>query len=242
MHIFLQFWHELKQEKMRMFLTIMAICWGSANVVLMLSVGEGLYRGFGRGMRGMGKDIVIVWGGQTSKAYAGFPASRGIPLQLEDVDLVQTQIPEIASISPEYRSGATIKFKDKVQSVDVHGVLPCWGEMRYMRPEPGGRFLNDIDERQKRRVIFIGNLLRDDLFGKEANPVGETVMINDIPFTVVGVLTKKLQTSSYSGRDANKSIIPAATHRMTFGRGWISNLIYMPADPAVLDIAGSAGL
>ena len=191
MHIFLQFWHELKQEKMRMFLTIMAICWGSANVVLMLSVGEGLFRGFGEGMRGMGKNIVIVWGGQTSKAYAGFPAGRGIPLQLEDVDLVQAQIPEIASISPEYRSDATIKYKDKTQNFDVHGVLPCWGGMRNMRPEPGGRFLNDLDESQKRRVVFIGNLLRDELFGKEANPVGETVMINDIPFTVIGVMTKK---------------------------------------------------
>ncbi len=231
MHILLQFWHELKKEKMRMFLTIMAICWGSANVVLMLSVGEGLFRGFGEGMRGMGKNIVIVWPGQTSKAYAGFPVGRGIQLQLEDVDLVRKQLPEIASISPEYRSGATIKYKDKVQSVDVHGVLPCWGAMRNMRPEPGGRFLNDLDENQKRRMIFIGNRLRDDLFGEGVNPVGKIVMINDIPFAVVGVMTKKNQSSSYSGRDENKSIIPASTHRMTFGRQWINNFIYMPVDP-----------
>lgn len=232
MHILLQFWHELRKEKMRMFLTIMAICWGSANVVLMLSVGEGLYRGFGAGMRGMGKNIVIVWGGQTSKPYAGFPVGRPIPLRLDDVELVSKQLPEIAAISPEYRSGSSMKYKDKVLSVDVHGVLPCWGPMRNMVPEPGGRFLNDLDESRKRRMVFIGNKLRDDLFGEGVNPVGRIVLINDIPFTVIGVMTKKIQTSSYSGRDANKAVIPASTHRMTFNQRWISNLIYRPADPS----------
>lgn len=238
MHIILQFWYELKKEKMRMFLTILAICWGSANVVLMLSVGEGLFREFGRGMRGMGGNIIVVWPGQTSKPWAGFPVGRRIHMNREDVDLVRRSVTEIASISVEYAGwDVTLKYGDKIQTTRLRGVEPCYGGMRNLFPQQGGRFINDIDEREKRRVIFIGNELRDQVFGDSADAVGKVIQLNDIPFTVVGVMREKSQNSMYFGPDKAAGFIPASTFMVTTGINWVSNYVYCPAPNVPAGIA-----
>ena len=85
-----------------------------------------------------------------------------------------------------------------------------------MIPEPGGRFINDIDQQRKRRVIFIGNAVRDKFFGEGVNPVGRGILVNNVPFTVIGVMKKKMQTNAYSGMDEDRCCIPASTFRTMY--------------------------
>lgn len=231
MHAILEYFHELKKEKLRMTLTVLGVCWGMANIVLMLSVGEGLHRELQRGLLSMGKDIVVAWPGQASKAYAGFPVGRRIRFTQEDLDRIAEQVPLIEKISPEFiKWSVTIKDSGNNLDVNVTGVYPCWGEMRDMIPEPGGRFINDPDLKRKRRVIFIGNEVRDKFFGRGANPVGRQIKVNEIPFTVIGVMKKKMQSSSYSGMDEDRCSIPSSTYSMMFNQKYPENAVFKPAD------------
>ena len=232
MHAIFEYFHELKKEKLRMFLTILGITWGMANIVLMLAVGEGLYRSFGNGMRGMGEGIVVVFSGQTSKAYAGFGVGRSIRINEEDLALIRRLVPEISQISAEY-TGWSINLKTGKKNIPVRtaGVYPCFGGMRNQIPEAGGRFINDLDQEHNRRVIFLGNEVRNKLFGDSINPVGRTVLLNEIPFTVIGVMTKKIQMSSYGGMDQDGTQIPASTYRLMFNQKYLNNVVFAPRTP-----------
>lgn len=230
MHFLLSYLYELRNRKLRMFLTVMAVAWGMANIALMLSVGEGLFRIMYRGMSGMGEGIVVAWPNQTTLSYNGFGPGR--PVRVTEQDIADAaRIKTIHSISIEY-SGWSVRMDadGKTTSKNVRGVYPCYGVMRNMIPEPGGRFINPLDEERKRRVIFIGDEIRDTLFGEGADPAGETIRLNGSPFTIIGVMRHKFQTSMYSGRDSQAAYIPAATFSALFNRTYANVVIFSAAD------------
>jgi putative ABC transport system permease protein len=105
--------------------------------------------------------------------------------------------------------------------------------MRNLIPASGGRYVNDLDLDRRRRVVFLGDKLKQDLFG-EAEAVGRTVMIDNVPFLVVGVLQKKAQDSSYSGRDQDKAFIPETTHRGLYGSRYVDNFIFQASHPSLV--------
>jgi len=228
MHFLMTYLYELRNQKLRMFLTIMAVSWGMANIALMLSVGEGLYRVAYLGMTGMGEGIVVAWPGQTSKSYNGFGPGR--PVHVTEHDIREAEkLPHLKSISAEYSGWSVqIKTERKNTSKRVRGVYSCYGTMRNLIPEPGGRFINKIDEDRRRRVIFIGDEVRDTLFEEGANVVGETVWLNGTPFTIIGTMRHKYQTSMYSGSDANACFIPASTFKSLFNRTYVNIVILNP--------------
>jgi putative ABC transport system permease protein len=228
MHLIIQFFRELSKEKTRMFLTIMALAWGAANTVLLLSVGEGLSRQFRKGFKGVGENIMVVSARQTTKAYAGFQPGRGMYLTEDDISLLKEQVPEIKEVSTEYLRNSEIKYGDKIIRKRLVGVHPSYGQMRNILPEIGGRFINDLDQQRRRRVIVLGNEVRDELFVKGEPAVGQTVVVNDMPFTVVGVMKKKIQNSCYSGMDKGHTWLPASTFRAMFNPKYSNRLIYQP--------------
>src|SRR2546430_10599494 len=97
--------------------------------------------------------------------------------------------------------------------------------MRNIIPEAGGRFINDRDVAERRRVAVLGDELAKLLFEHDA-PVGQQVFLGDAPFTVVGVMRPKLQNSSYQERDKDRIFIPASTHYALFGNRFLSNMVY----------------
>ena len=228
MHLIIQFFRELSKEKTRMFLTIMALAWGSANTVLLLSVGEGLGRQFHKGWKGMGENVMVVGPRRTTKAFAGFQPGRRIYPTEEDIILLKTQVPEIAAISTEYSRNTEISYGDKIIRKRLIGVHPGYGPMRNIIPEAGGRFLNDLDQQRRRRVIILGNEVRDELFEDGEPAVGATVLVNNMPFTVVGVMKKKMQNACYYGMDKGHIWIPASTYRAMFNPKHIDRLIFQP--------------
>lgn len=212
-------------QRKRMAMTVAAIAWGTLSIVLLLSFGEGLKRNFSRGSRGLGDGIVVVWPGSTAKAFGGFPQGRNLSFVTEDVELLRESIPELALASPEMtRWGNNISYGRKTFSKVIKGVHPEYGELRNQIPRSGGRFLNEIDERLKRRVAFLGDRTKEELFG-EADAIGETILINQIPFTVVGVLIEKIQMGNYSGQDKDHVLIPLSTFRAITGRRTLSDFV-----------------
>ena len=225
-----EFYGDLKTQKTRAFLTMFAITWGTIAVVLLLSFGEGLKRTAVNGLLGAGQRIYVVWGGQTSMLFQGLPRGRRVRFIEEDLDLLTRSIPQIDLASVSYGRGSTsLKVGNAKTNTYMEGVYPAFGEMRNIFPAVGSRFLNQVDVDQKRRVLFLGNKLAERLFGTE-DPVGKTVMLDGLPFVVVGVMQRKFQDSSNNGPDEDRAVIPASTFKSIYGPRYVDQLIVRPRD------------
>ncbi|MCH8569595.1 MAG: ABC transporter permease [Balneolales bacterium] len=224
----------LNQQRLRTFLTIFGIMWGTATLILLLAFGMGFRDQTILNMRGMGDDIAIMFPGTTSKAYEGYTAGRRITLRESDVAIMRNQIPELKRVTPEFSRSMVASRGERRNNTSVGGVYPVYGDMRNIYEQEGGRWLNDLDLADRRRVVFLGNKLAERLF-ESADPVGETIMMNSIPFVVIGVMQDKIQNSSYSQRDMDRAFIPASTFRAITGTDALNNIIYTPIHPELAD-------
>ncbi|HEV2749571.1 MAG TPA: ABC transporter permease [Gemmatimonadales bacterium] len=234
-------WHEfiadLRAQKLRTALTVLGIAWGTVAVVVLLAFGVGLERQTKKRFHGLGDRIVILWGGRTTKPFAGFGDGRPIRLRLEDVQMLAQEVDEIGQISPEYiNTNARVRRGVKAAAPAITGILPVYGLMRNIIPEAGGRFINDRDVADRRRVAVLGDELAKLLFGDQA-AVGQQVLLDDAPFTVIGVMRPKLQNSSYQQRDKDRIFIPATTHYALFGDRFLNDIVYRTKAPEVTKLA-----
>ncbi len=220
------FIRDFRKQKKRITLTLVALGWGTISIMLLLGFGEGLQRQMTIQKRGLGEGIAILWGGQTTIPFKGLGKGRPIRFTPDDVDYIESRIPAISRIGEEYsRWGVKVKYGDVILSEHVTGITPEFEQMRNHLPEMGGRMINELDMANKRRVAFLGDELKERLFGdKEA--VGETIFVHGTPFTVVGVMVKKYQMGSYGGPDADKISIPATAFKAIFGHRYLNNIVY----------------
>jgi putative ABC transport system permease protein len=232
-----EFVADLRAQKLRTGLTVLGIAWGTVAVVVLLAFGVGLERQTKKRFHGLGDRIVILWGGRTTKPFAGFGDGRPVRLRLEDVQTLTQEIAEIDQISPEYiNTNARVRRGVKAAAPAITGILPVYGLMRNIIPEVGGRFINDRDVADRRRVAVLGDELAKLLFGDEA-AVGQQLLLDDSPFTVIGVMRPKLQNSSYQERDKDRIFIPATTHHALFGDRFLSDIVYRTKAPEVTKLA-----
>ncbi len=228
--IFKQFFHDIRKQKLRTFLTIFGIVWGTAAIIILVAFGEGIYKNQVKRFKGLGENLVIIWPGVTSIPYEGLPKGRNIRFTDDDIAMLKREIADIVVASPEYSGNGPLTYERKTLAQSLLGVLPEFAAARNIIPEEGGRFLNYIDQEYRKRSIFIGSKIRDDLFGEGENPVGKYVIFRGVPFLIVGVMKDKSQNSSYSGRDRYKAWIPVSTFKGMFNRRYPNNLIYQVSD------------
>src|SRR5437764_6100258 len=228
-----EFIGDLKAQRTRAFLTFFAVTWGTLAVVLLLAFGEGLKRTVRDGLLGAGERIFMIYGGETSKSFAGLGQGRSIRLVEEDLDLLARSVPDVDRGSISYgRWGTSYQMGKTRTNAFIEGVGPDHEAMRHMEPAQGGRFINPADVVQKRRVLFLGNELAERIFGKGVDPVGKSVVVDGLPFTVVGVLKKKFQDSSNNGPEADRGVIPYSTFRTIYGKRFVNHLIPHPPHPS----------
>jgi putative ABC transport system permease protein len=230
-----QFIEDLRIQRLRTTLTILGITWGTVAVVVLLAFGVGFEVQTRKNMHGIGDGIIIMFGGRTTKPFQGFPEGRYIRFREDDVFLLQREIPEITEISPEYSNRNTpVRRGTSSATPNITGIYPIYGEMRNIIPEPGGRFINALDLKLRRRVAVLGDELKKLLFGEE-DAVGKQVFVGQVPFLVVGVMRHKTQNASYNARDQDRIFIPASTHRSIFGDKRLANIIYRVSDAELAD-------
>jgi putative ABC transport system permease protein len=226
-----QLYRDLRNEKLRTFLTIFGIVWGTVAISLMLAFGTGLHKQLVKNTAGLGDRIMIIWPGLTSVPYEGLGKGRRLRVADDDITAVRKEVSGLKRVSGEYMTSMRLDYGAKTISVDISGIITEFGEMRNLIPESGGRFINPIDDANQRRVIFIGDELKTNIFG-ESDAIGKVLLLNQSPFTVVGVLRKKPQDSSYSGRDKDKAFIPSSTFKALTGQKYVDNIVVQGADPA----------
>ena len=230
-----EFLRDLRAQKLRTFLTIFGIVWGTVAIIVLLAFGMGFKRQLAVNMHGIGESIAIMFPGSTTKPFEGFGTGRPISFIEDDAQLLATQVKEIAKISPEYSAdGTPIRVGENIINTSVAGVTPIYGDMRNVIAEMGGRFVDDLDMRDRRRVIFIGNEVKRLLFG-ESEAIGKVIYVGQVPFTVIGVMIKKTQNSSYNRRDQDRVFIPGTTFASVFGAIHLRNIIFTSKDPSRSD-------
>jgi putative ABC transport system permease protein len=213
--LFVDVYRTLAAHKLRTALTMFGIIWGIVSIVLMVAAGEGLRVGQAKVASQFGKDIMIVFGGRTSLQAGGMRAGRRIRWDDSDAVVLEREATDCRYALPELgRDDVRITSRYNNASLLVTGSLPPFAEVRTIDIAKG-RFYSWEDQKQARRVVVLGSDAKKQLFA-ERDALGETVQIGDFPYTVIGVMRKKDQDSSYDGRDINKMFIPYAAMQKDF--------------------------
>jgi putative ABC transport system permease protein len=223
--IFTLFQRASQLQRKRAYLTIAAIAWGTVAILLLLAFGEGLKRQLDKNRRAMGENISVMWPGETTKGWKGLPPGRPIRPRSDDVDFLRARMPELKSVHGELTNWrVSLSYGRKTVNARVIGTNYSYGESRKHYPQPGGRFFGPLDEQLRRRVVFLGDELAKDVFGDE-NPVGKTLLMGNAPYTVIGVMQKKIQMGAYGGPDKDHAVIPITTFKAHFGRDRLNVMV-----------------
>ncbi len=226
-HIFSEALNALSHYRLRSFLTMLSITWGVASLMLLLAYGQGFERALTQAFLQIGKDLVVVFPGQTSMQAGGQRAGRPIRLELDDVKAIQEGVPTVEAISPEVRRRYTLLFNDRSRGYSVSGVYASYERIRETVVATG-RFLSEEDVLHRRRVVVIGENLRHELFsGLPA--VGSEIRINGVRFTVIGVLRKKTQISNYEAPDDISAFVPFTTLSGLTDTRYLDDIVLRPA-------------
>ena len=228
--IILEAWVALKRNLTRTFLTMLGIVWGIATVTLLIAYGSSFRQILVGGFDAFGKDVVICWPQQTSEQPGGQRAGKKVVLEKADIEMIKATAPLVKYACLETVRRPSIAYGDRMVGTDpVRGVCPEYGEMRNEVPSEG-RWLNAEDELERRRVIFLGGKLKEDLFsGRPA--VGESVLVQGVRFTVVGVMARKIQLSNYFSSDDDSSWIPYSTAGDLWNTRYAAVLVFEPIAP-----------
>lgn len=225
-----EFIEDIKKQKLRAFLTTVAITWGTLAVILLMAFGTGLGFRMRESLLNAGDKIIRVYGGQTTLKHEGLPVGRYIRLREADARILLESVPMIEAVSANLGRNVRLRRDEKSASTHMEGVYPEFEFLRRMYPAAGGRFLNVFDQQERRRVVFLGSEVAKELFGDEA-PVGGRITIDGLPFTVVGVMPKKMQSSMNNGPDDRRAIIPFSTFQSIYGDLYLNELIVKPGRP-----------
>jgi len=226
---FRNLFRDLIRQPLRTALTLSGVVWGTFSVVLLLAFGNSVSKAQIKRFHGMGQGIVLVFPSRTTLPWQGFLKGKAVRITPEMVEEIPDKVPGIEVISPEFVGGRLIRHGRNEFRNTVRGVNPRFELMRNTIAAKG-RFLDPEDMAARKRVCFIGDVLATDLFATD-EPVGQSVFIDSVPFTVVGVMRTKLQSSNYNGqRDERCAFIPWTTYASLYGTKFVSNFIFRPID------------
>src|SRR3954449_11142140 len=228
--IILEAWVALKRNYTRTFLTMLGIVWGIATVTLLIAYGNSFRKILVGGFDAFGKSVVICWPQQTSEQPGGQRAGKKVVLEKADIEMIKATAPLVKYVCLETVRRPAIAYGDRlVGTSPVRGVCPEYGEMRNEVPSEG-RWLNAEDELERRRVIFLGGRLKEQLFsGRPA--IGETVLVSGVRFTVIGVMARKIQLSNYFSSDDESAWIPYSAAGDLWNTRYAAVMLFEPVAP-----------
>ena len=201
-------------QKRRTLLTMFGIAWGIISITVMVAAGEGLGDGIQKNQETFGKDVMIVFAGQTSMQAGGARAGRKVRWMEDDYKSVAAESPACKYVMPELGNDAQVRSLFNSGTIPVVGALPPFREIRSVAPAQG-RFYNNEDNENARNVAFVGSDVKKQLFA-DRDAMGQTIWMNGIPYTIIGVMKAKDQNSSYDGFDTRKIFVPFNSMKRDF--------------------------
>ena len=208
----------LTRNKSRSFLTGFGIFWGVFMLVALIGGGNGLKEMLNQNFEGFATNIAIVWAQPTTKAYKGFRKGRLWEMNYKDVERLRQRVPELDVVSPVlFSNGGTAYYSDRKTTVGVNGVQPDYQrvnepKMRY------GRFINNMDLAQKRKVCVIGKKTYKDLFPGGGDPCGQFIRVDSIYYQIVGV-DFNVSNINFGGEAGTTMLLPITLMQQAYNMG-----------------------
>jgi putative ABC transport system permease protein len=218
-----EIYSSLRSNKLRTFFTAFGVFWGIFMLIIMLGSGNGLRNAIFDGMGDFATNSAIMFTRQTTMPYKGFPRGRFWLFSGADMIALRQNIPEIDELAPRLQpwggnSGNNVVYKLKAGSYNITGDFPAINKIDPVTILEG-RFLNDIDLLNRRKVAVIGNRVRDEMFAAGSQVLGEYIRINGVYYQVVGVYEPKNRNINIGG-DKEKSIfLPFTTMQVSYNLG-----------------------
>ena len=218
-----EIYSSLKSNKLRTFFTAFGVFWGIFMLIIMLGSGNGLRNAVYDGMGDFATNSAIMFTRQTTIPYKGFPRGREWLFHTSDMEALIKNIPEIDQLAPRLQpwggnGGNNVVHGLKTGAYNITGDYPAINKIDPVRLLMG-RFINEIDLQNKRKVAVIGNRVRDELFKNSEKIIGEYIRINGVYYQVVGVFEPKNKNINIGG-DKDKSIfIPFTTMQVSYNLG-----------------------
>jgi len=205
--ILMQAWEAMVYNRRRTTITIVGMAWGIATVVLLLAYGAGFSRAIEAIFAQWGTSLIGTFPGRTSEQAGGDKAGIKVRFTQDDVDAIWNGVPGLNHITPMVSKDVPVQDEIHTFTWTVNGVLPVAQDVMHL-PTDTGRFFNGGEEQQRAHVAVIGSEAKTKLFSG-AYPIGESIRINGIRFTVIGVMESKMQEGD---NDNNRQIyIPFST-------------------------------
>jgi putative ABC transport system permease protein len=217
----------LQKNPVRTAMTAWGVFWGTFLLVLMLGIGRGLELGVMRNMSALSANNIFLWGGRTSLPYAGLSPGRRVVFDLDDIAEMERSVPGIEAIAPgtelpNWRQGNNVTFGEHVANFGVRGETPNFVRVAVDHPYLG-RFINETDMQERRKVVVIGESVHHILLGDDPDPIGKYVQIRGYHFQVVGVM-KSIQSGDDAERMDSSLFLPLSTYQAVFNQwrqiGW----------------------
>lgn len=222
----------LSRNKTRSFLTGFGVFWGVFMLVLLLGGGQGMKEMLSNNFKGFATNTAIIWAQTTTKPYEGLKKGRSWSMVYKDVERLKTQVPELDVVSPVLtRWGVNATFNDKKSTCTLKGL-----EANFQKVETPaifyGRYLNDMDMLQKRKVCVLGKKVYKTLFPGGGNPCGQKISIDSIYYSIVGVDYSK-GNMNINGSAEESIYIPISLMQQAYNLGDSVHMLCVTGEPGI---------
>ena len=207
-----EIWETITRNKARSVLTGFGVFWGIFMLMIMLGSGQGFESGVMKWFDSIATNTTVIWSDRTGEPYKGFQKDRQWNMRNRDIVAARENIPEIEIIAPVIwgaRNGDNVVRDERAGSYTVMGFYPNYEKVE-KQPLKYGRYINELDIKNRRKVCVIGMDVYQNMFRSDENPLGKYLRINGIYYQVVGV-TSYTGTSPFDGRPAELIALPFTT-------------------------------
>jgi len=204
----------IKKNKLRTTLTGLAVAWGIFMIIILLGAGNGLKNGVMSNFSHRALNSVSIWPGWTSMPYNGLPSNRQIKFDYKDYDLIKNKIPEVEYISARISQNFILSYEKEYGSWNLMGVSPDMAVINNIMVKSGnGRFLNQMDIENRRKVVVINPEMKKVLF-KDEDPIGKYITAGDLAYQVIGIYDQKTRGNN------QPAYIPFTTAQALYSKGY----------------------
>lgn len=236
MRMDLDTWEEIfitiTRNKTRSLLTAFGVFWGIFMLIALIGGGNGLQGFMTANFEGFASNSCFVWPQRTSKAYKGFRKGRWWNLEIDDVERLRQNVAGIDVITPTVNYWSrTATFEERKSTCIIKGLYPEYNAIEHQQMNYG-RFINDIDILEARKVCVIGNRVYEELFRKGENPVGRFIRVDGVYYRVIGVNFSD-GNIQINGSASESIVIPYTTMQQTYNLGRYVDMVCITAKPGV---------
>ena len=224
----------ITRNKSRSLLTGFGVFWGVFMLIALMGGGQGLKEILQNNFAGFATNTAIVWAQNTTKPYKGFNKGRQWNMELSDMERLRQRIPELDVITPLLFSGRkTLVYGDKTFNGSTQGVDPDYAKVSAPKIFYG-RYINEMDVRQQRKVCVIGKQIYQNLFPGGGDPCGKSLRVDSTYYTVVGVDYRSGNGVNFGGRADETITLPQSVLRTAYNRGNAVDIIAVTGKPGVV--------